>query len=268
MGAKTEISWCDSTINPTSGCDGCELWNQNDRTCYAGTLHESRLAKSLPDKYAASFAEVRMIAGRMAQAANWPDLRGKERPEKPWLNGLPRLIFVGDMGDVLSRAVTDEYIINEIFGAMTSEKGQRHFYLFLTKRPRRLAALSHQMDGLPRNCMAMTTITNQRTADKRIPALMDVDCYWRGISAEPLRGDVDLYRAAGQTLSAGIGWLICGGASGQNAAPLPDEWARHQWEWCQDAAAAFFYKQTGGAGRDKGGCLMAGQQYKEMPPFV
>lgn len=28
MGQKTGISWCDDTINPTSGCDGCELWKE------------------------------------------------------------------------------------------------------------------------------------------------------------------------------------------------------------------------------------------------
>jgi hypothetical protein len=27
MGTKTAIEWCDSTINPVMGCDGCELWD-------------------------------------------------------------------------------------------------------------------------------------------------------------------------------------------------------------------------------------------------
>jgi uncharacterized protein (DUF1330 family) len=27
MSAHTHIQWCDSTINPTSGCDGCELYS-------------------------------------------------------------------------------------------------------------------------------------------------------------------------------------------------------------------------------------------------
>ena len=26
MSIKTKIQWCDSTVNPTMGCDGCELW--------------------------------------------------------------------------------------------------------------------------------------------------------------------------------------------------------------------------------------------------
>lgn len=44
MGQKTNIEWCDSTINGTSGCDGCELWNNQTRTCYAGNLQTHRLS--------------------------------------------------------------------------------------------------------------------------------------------------------------------------------------------------------------------------------
>lgn len=42
MGKDTNIEWCDSTINSTSGCDGCELWNAQIRTCYAGNLLNGR----------------------------------------------------------------------------------------------------------------------------------------------------------------------------------------------------------------------------------
>ena len=34
---------------------------------------------------------VRMVAPGM-----WPDLTGQERPERPWLNGKPRLILLSD----------------------------------------------------------------------------------------------------------------------------------------------------------------------------
>ena len=109
----TKIQWCDSTINGSSGCDGCELWNNKNRNCYAGIMHETRLAKSLPDFYTAHFSEVRMIPGRYARAANWKDLTGLARPEKPWLDGKPRHIFVGDMADTFSKAVTTEYLKQE-----------------------------------------------------------------------------------------------------------------------------------------------------------
>ena len=38
----------------------------------------------------------------MAKSARLSDLRGTERIEKPWLNGLPRHFFISDMGDALS----------------------------------------------------------------------------------------------------------------------------------------------------------------------
>src|SRR3712207_7534850 len=44
----------------------------------------------------------RSFPGRMAEAALWSDLTGTDRPDKPWLNGMPRLIFISDMGDALS----------------------------------------------------------------------------------------------------------------------------------------------------------------------
>lgn len=263
MGQFTEISWCDSTVNPTSGCDGCELWSERDRTCYAGTLHETRLAKSLPTLYAPTFADVRLIPGRMAKAAAWPDLRGKEHPNKPHLNSMPRLIFVGDMGDVLSRAVPDEYLIDEVFGAMRTAKGERHLWLFLTKRTRRLMELSQRMGGLPKNCIAMTTITNQRTANARLPYLVQTKAFCRGVSAEPLRGAVDVRAAVGDTDA--LDWIITGGASGTNGAVMPDGWAMQLLEWCRRVGAAFYFKQRGGTAKDKGGCLLDGCEYKEMP---
>jgi protein gp37 len=264
---ETNISWCDSTINPSSGCDMCELWSKNDRTCYAGQLHETRLAKSLPKLYAASFSEVRMIPGRMAQAANWSDMRGKDRPEKPWLNGYPRTIFIGDMGDILSRAVTDEYLMNEVFAQVTSKNGSRHFWYLLTKRPRRLAELSERMGGLPANVMAMTTITNQKTADARLLWLVKVKAVYKGISAEPVRGRINLYRSLPPTFDHGINWLICGGVSGANGEEMPDEWAEAMLDWCEAPGqhVKFFFKQRGGNGKDKGGCLLNGREYKGMP---
>ena len=262
MGQFTDISWADSTINPTSGCDGCELWSERDRTCYAGTLHETRLAKSLPSMYAPKFQTVQMISGRIVKAAAWPDLRGKARDGKPHLNGLPRLIFVGDMGDVLSRDVTDEYLVDEVFGTMRSAKGERHIWLLLTKRTRRLAELSKRIGGLPENCMAMTTITNQKTANARLPYLLATKARFRGVSAEPLRGRTKLADAVG---FASLDWIITGGASGVNGAEMPDDWASDLLVWCRETVAAFYYKQRGGKSKDKGGCLLNGSEYKQMP---
>lgn len=46
MSANTTIQWCDSTVNPVQGCDGCELWAANRRSCYAGRIHSRFAGKS------------------------------------------------------------------------------------------------------------------------------------------------------------------------------------------------------------------------------
>lgn len=269
MGRDTNIEWCDSTINGTSGCDGCELWNSDTRICYAGTLQTDRLSKSLPALYSPDFNEVRMIPGRFAQAASWSDLRGIDRPTKPWLNGMPRCIFVGDLGDTFSRAVTDDYLTRELLGAIKSKNGQRHFWMLLTKRPRRLAALSEIWGGLPDNVMAMTTVTDQKTANARVAHLLKVRCKWRGLSIEPMLGPValdDLHVKDGRPgewhvncldnegihveddpafHGATIHWVICGGASGKEAVPMHPFWARNLRDQCAAAGVPFFFKQWG-----------------------
>lgn len=86
---NTGIQWATDTANPTSGCAGCELARpslpENERVCYAYQVHMNRLRHSLPDLYAQSFFDVRLIPGRIAQYARGRDLRGAEKKDKPWL---------------------------------------------------------------------------------------------------------------------------------------------------------------------------------------
>lgn len=89
MSQRTNIQWCDSTCNPTMGCDGCELWCPQRKTCYAGTLHV-RFAGTNPG-YATKFDKVKLFPGRMADA-RWSDLSGKQRKAKPWLDDITSII--------------------------------------------------------------------------------------------------------------------------------------------------------------------------------
>jgi len=168
MSIKTKIQWCDSTCNPTMGCDGCELWDRKRKSCYAGGLH--RRFGGSNRGYAPTFEQVTEFPGRMAEAAAWSDLAGKERPEKPWLNGMPRLIFVSDMSDALSKAVTFDYLKVEIIDVATSAKGRRHGWLWLTKRPQRMAQFSQWLEKQghtwPDNLWAGTSITGQASTSR------------------------------------------------------------------------------------------------------
>lgn len=245
MSVTTDIAWCDSTVNPATGCDGCELWHRlNKGSCYAGRLHETRMAKSLPHLYAPDFTEVRLAPGRMAKAAAWPDLRGKKRPNKPWLDGLPRMIFVGDMGDVFSRDVPFDYIKREVMQAATSRAGRHHNWLLLTKQPRRLATFAEWWQRetrvtWPSNVWCGTSITSKATAS-RARDLVEVRAAVRFLSVEPLLEDVS------DALDLnGIHWVIVGGESGPDARPCRIEWIRKIIDKCQDANVPVFAKQLG-----------------------
>lgn len=150
MSKNTKIQWCDSTVNPTMGCDGCELWSNHKKTCYAGILH--RRFGGATKGYAPSFEEVTTFPGRMSQAAHWPDLTGMQRSEKPWLDGMPRTIFVSDMSDSLSRSVPFDYLEEEVIRNVKSDHGQRHQWLWLTKRPGRMAQFSAWLNGRAISC--------------------------------------------------------------------------------------------------------------------
>lgn len=259
MGKDTDIQWCDSTVNPNTGCDGCELWHAIDKgPCYAGVLHEGRLARSLPRLYAPSFTEVRMVPGRMAVAAGWSDLAGKARPGKPWLDGMPRTIFVGDMGDIFSKAVTFEFIADEVMGAAASAKGRRHIWMLLTKRPSRVVEFADWYDAesggedWPPNIWVGTSVTNQATA-KRIDHLLKIRGVVRFVSFEPLREAVRFVGATTPVQSEvgnPIHLAIVGGESRQGQhepTPFDVQWARDLVAQCRRVGISPFVKQLGSA---------------------
>lgn len=243
MSQQTKIQWCDSTINPTMGCEGCELWSANVRKCYAGMLHVRRGGKT--KGFSPTFEEVTLWPGRMAQAARWRDLTGTAREDKPWLDGLPRLIFVSDMSDALSSVVPFEYLRDEILANVTSPEGRRHRWLWLTKRPDRMAKFSDfllsECIGWPDNLWAGTSITTQATTS-RIRHLLRVgdDRTIRFLSVEPQYESMDL-----SAWLPRLDWVIQGGESGHGANPFHIEWALDLIQQCGAADVPYFLKQIG-----------------------
>lgn len=284
MSRHTNIEWCDSTVNPTSGCDGCELFNAKEpgkAICYAKFIHEQRFAwqarqpgSAWEQHYAQTFSEVRTISGRIHEATYWGDLRGKLRLNaKPWLDLLPRCIFVGDLSDIMSRDVPDDFLEAEVFAPMENERGRMHVWMVLTKRPKRLADFSERRPGgLPCNVIAMCSVTDQATADARVPHLLRVRARWHGVSAEPLLGDVSLGRWMYPD-QPHLDWVIIGGASGSNAPVCDVGWIEAIADDCRQAGVATFVKQLGkraGLSHPKGGDVSewpAGLAVREMPDF-
>jgi protein gp37 len=244
MAKDTAIQWTDGAVNPTMGCDSCEIWGLigSRRSCYAGVLHER-----FPNAkgYAPTFEEVTNFPGRMAEAARWPDLAGKPRKNKPWLDGLPRLIFVSDMSDSLSRSVTFEYLRDEIIANVAEGPGRRHQWQWLTKRPARMAEFSLWLEGQgvewPANLWAGTSITTQATTS-RIKSLLKVgtSSTIRFVSVEPQIESIDLEQWLPE-----LSWVIQGGESGQDARPFDVEWAEEIAGQCGSHGTSYFLKQLG-----------------------
>jgi len=248
MGKDTNIQWCDSTINPTMGCDGCELWNKatGKKICYAGKLHDMRGGKT--KGFSPTFEVVTKWPGRLAAAAKWSDLTGTDRNGKPWLNGLPRLIFVSDMSDALSESVDFKYLRDEVVAAALSEEGRRHHYLWLTKRPKAMAEFSKWLEdkgGWPANIWAGTSITSTATAG-RIAPLLDVgdESTKHFVSLEP---QFERIKGLAKWLPK-LDLLIQGGESGSKSkvATFDIAWARELIELCsKPGMPAYFLKQLG-----------------------
>ena len=263
MGLSSPIQWCDGTVNPTMGCDGCELWQSQDkknprRSCYAGLDHERKGGNN--PGFAPKFEQVSRFQGRMEKAAAASDLRGLKHPGKPWLDGLPRLWFVSDMSDALSRSVSFEYLHTEIIDVVRSREGQRHAWLWLTKLPQRMAAFAEYVGSgrWPWNLWVGTSITEPQRVDRvdHLRAVGD-ETTTRFLSVEPQHTPISL---AGKL--NGIAWVIQGGESGpvtrstalsleqfnqRWARPFDLAWARQVRDECHRTKVAYFLKQLGSA---------------------
>jgi protein gp37 len=207
--------------------------------CYAGLLGTMRAgqAKGHADK----FEEPIIFPGRMADAARWGPPSPEERAAKPWLAGAPRMIFLSDMGDALSESIPSEYLQSEIIDVADSDAGRRHLWLWLTKRPDRMADFGNRLlqAGIrwPDNLVAMTSVTSPATAG-RAEHLRRVPSRFKGLSCEPVFAELTLNLAS-------IDWVIMGGGSDVLADAFHVEWALSLREQCRQADVSFFLKQLG-----------------------
>lgn len=284
MADTTKIEWTDATWNPITGCT---LVDQGCKNCYAAELaatrlkhHPSRegLARKNADGVAAFTGEVRFNEQWLDQPLRWTK---------------PRMIFVCAHGDLFHNMVPDEWI-DKVFAVMAL--CPQHTFQVLTKRPMRAAEYLLKMDekGRPTywdtagvmaatgrwntgpisaknwplpNVWLGTSVSDQDSADERIPHLLNAPAAVRFVSAEPLLGPVDFLNlrwresvgnptiticanvlegcdACGETIGK-LEWIIVGGESGRNARPMHPDWVRPIRDQCKAAGTAFFFKQWG-----------------------
>jgi protein gp37 len=255
--------------------------------------------------FAGDFNVPELFPGRVAKAASASDLLGRfhrEKHPKPWLDGARRLIFVSDMSDALSEGayrdggkylsakhkvtakrgavhkggVPFEYLASEVVEHVRSARGLRHAWLWLTKRPGRMAEFSRWLReergiSWPENLWAGTSITTKATLG-RVRDLERVGAAVAFLSVEPQWEEVSI----GRTLEAcpSVRWVINGGESDQGEAKAHEfklEWARSIMNDCRKAGIPMFMKQFGSGATQNGKPLglkdKHGGEWDEWPPL-
>jgi protein gp37 len=271
MSDNSAIEWTDATWNPVTGCskvsDGC-------RNCYAEAL-SLRFGRS-KKPWAAQFADENVVLrpDRLDYPLKWKD---------------PRRIFVNSMSDLFHENVGEEYILR-VFQVMRD--APQHTFQVLTKRPERMQQLltswteafdkmvqagQRALDDWPRpNIWLGVSVEDQRTANERIPLLLNTPAAVRFLSCEPLLAPIDLCQAAGADTGhphstscrerlADLHWVIVGGESGPRHRALDLDWARFLRDQCINAKVPFFFKQVGGRTPKAGGRLLDGRTWDEQP---
>jgi protein gp37 len=176
------------------------------------------------------------------------------RPDKPWLDGLPRLVFLDDMGDTLTESLPRDWLAPLLPRLAESP----HRWLLLTKRATRLAEFSRR-HPLPANVWPGVSVTTRGTL-RRIAELRTVaGGGLRWVSAEPLLEDLGARLDLG-----GVGWVVVGGESGPGHRPMEHAWASSIERQCRRAGIPFFFKQSA-AFRPESGVRLCGREYRGMP---
>jgi protein gp37 len=280
VSAKTGIEWTDATWNPLRGCsrvsEGC-------RHCYA---EQVAYRFSGPGQPYEGLVRINAAGERVPEWSGVVKL-----VEKHLLDPLrwkePRRIFVNSMSDLFHPNVPDEWI-DRIFAVMAL--CPQHEFQVLTKRPERMLAYlsreglwfriqlaserlafgtkwsvdraAHRRGDFLDHVWLGVSVEDQKTADERIPLLLQTPAAVRFISAEPLLGPLDIapwlirlpLAAGAARLTGGVAfeiadrvldWAIGGGESGREARPMHPDWARSLRDQCQAAGVPFFFKQWG-----------------------
>lgn len=252
MASKSSIEWTEVTWNPVTGCtkisSGC-------KNCYAEKL------------------ALRLMAMGLEQYKNGFKLNlAPHMLDRPYTWKKQRVVFVNSMSDLFHKDVPLAYI-QKVFEVMNNTK---HIYQVLTKRSERLKELAPFLNWTDNIWMGVSV--EEEKVSNRILDLIDTAAKVKFLSVEPLIKPIyNLY------LDKGIDWVIVGGESGPKARPIKKDWVEYVRQQCEVHKVPFFLKQWGKTQFNpdpqdptidtdhekhaKGGCLLDGEIYRDMPDF-
>lgn len=259
----TKIGWTEETWNPVVGCtrvsEGC-------RNCYAEKM-TYRLERMGQKDYKGLTA----LNGKGERRFNGTVCCLPHKLDQPLKWKKPRTIFVNSMSDLFHKDVPFEFI-DQVFEVMAI--CPQHTFQVLTKRPERMMEYANRVAQskphdevniavfdaanaigvhgdfaawpLP-NVWLGTSIEDQKTADQRIPHLLECPAAVRFLSIEPLLGPI-------RHDFTGIDWVIIGCeklAGGVVGRIGGSHWNQDNWfgwvdkiiEQCKTTGVKLFVKQ-------------------------
>jgi protein gp37 len=234
MGEKTGIEFADKTWNPWQGCakvsPGCD-------NCYM--FREKKMYGQDPETV------IRSKPPTFNAPLKWAE---------------PEIVFTASWSDWFIREADDWRA--EAWDII--RRTPHLFYLVFTKRPQNIP------DRLPPdwgsgypNVMLVVTTENQEEADRRIPKILRIPAAYRGISAEPLLGPMDIEPYLWPQCIAtkeehdrdhdhglwcderSLDWVVVGGESGPRSRPMHPDWVSSIRDQCRQSSVPFFFKQWG-----------------------
>lgn len=273
----SKIQWTGKTWNPfrsrnkVTGKVGwfCEHVSEGCRNCYAEKMNVNTYFGNGLDYKPAALDQIELFLDEniLRQPLHW------RKPSK---------VFPCSMTDAFGRFVSDEWL-DRMFAVAALAK--QHTFQFLTKRADRaqeyMQRLSRSVEPLEKAARSMghtfkfrspldgkeygllpwpipnvwlgVSVEDQKTADERIPPLLQTPATVRWISAEPLLGPVNLNNFLYTRFQMGgardmynqLDWVVVGGESGKQAREFDVAWALSIIRQCGDAKVPVFVKQLG-----------------------
>lgn len=254
---ESKIEWTDHTHNEWIGCekisDGC-------KHCYAEELMDKRYARA---KWGANGTRTLTSTQNRNKPFSWNRKAEKE--------GVRYKVFAQSLSDTFEDREELEPWRIKLFEKIASTPNLD--WLLLTKRPdvaKKFFQKYPQFKDLS-NLWLGVSVENQKTADERIPILLDIPAKVRFLSMEPLLEKTFIFPFSIQSECCGfssgyvsiakpmkchkckeerkvlskIDWVIVGGESGRNARPMHPDWVRIIQEDCEYNGIPFFFKQWG-----------------------
>ena len=291
MGDKTKIQWTEASWNPVRGCsrvsEGC-------RNCYAEKQAARFSGPGQPYEGLIQITsggprwngEVKFVEEHLADPLRW------KRPRRIFVNSMSDLFHEALSNEQIAAIFGVMAAASQhTFQVLTKRaKRMREWFAWLAptkaaEQDRAAAACVDRARDLLRphlgpadlapwetptvlargwtepwplpNVWLGVSVEDQKSADERIPLLLETPAAVRWVSYEPALGPVDFEPWLGEQgfesggpcgwvpTGEGLSWVVVGGESGLGARPFDLAWARSTIAACKAAGVPCFVKQLG-----------------------